>query len=41
MCHTQGRAGQYSFGESIHLNGEAREMSHGHVNGTLPKGATL
>ena len=27
--------------ESIHLDGKARKAGHGHVNGTLPEGATL
>ena len=41
MCHTQGRGGQYSSEESIHLDGKAGKASHGHVNGILPEGATL
>ena len=41
MCHTQGRGDQYSFEESIHSDGKAKEAGHGHVNGTLPEGATL
>ena len=41
MCHTQGRGGQYSSEEYIHLDGKAGKASHGHVNGILPEGATL
>ena len=41
MCHIQGLGGQYNSEETMHSDGKAREASHGHVNDTLPKGATL
>ena len=40
MCQTQGQEGQYSFEESIRLDGKVGEANHGHVNGILPEGAT-
>ena len=41
MCHTQGQGDQCSSEKTIHLEGKAREASHGHINGTLLEGATL
>ena len=41
MCHTRGRGGQCNSEETIPLDHKAREVSYGHVNGTLPEEATL
>ena len=40
-CHTQGRGSQYNSEETIPSDSKAGEASLGHVNGTLPKRATL
>ena len=41
MCHIRGQEGQCSSEEPTPSDGEAREVSLGHVDGTLLAEATL
>ena len=41
MCHTHGQGGHYCPEEVTPSDGEAREVSLGHIDGTLLAEATL